>query len=117
MTNLPEIFKGSWNNAQKIISQKGVGQAPGVQNARVVISTTSAQLHQVSVTNKNYPVKCDCERYIDLGLCAHILAVAFEEGNLESVIGNYKPNISTIVRPSGKPGKKPNRWSTRHRGI
>ena len=43
--------------------------------------------------NKNYPAKCDCARYADLGLCAaHILAVAFKEGNFQGVISNFKPN-------------------------
>lgn len=107
-TNLPVIFRGSWSNAEKIVNRQGVGKAPGIQNARVVVSTSNSDFHRVTVTNKNCPAKCDCARFSDLGLCAHILAVAYDEGKLNEVVRNYKPNISTIGQPSRKAGKKPN---------
>lgn len=59
-SNLPEFFKGSWSNANKIIASEGVGKAPGVANARVVVSNTSAGFHHVSLDSKGCPVKCDC---------------------------------------------------------
>ncbi|CAB4002056.1 Mitogen-activated kinase kinase kinase A [Paramuricea clavata] len=79
-----------------------------MKNARVVISTSTSDFHRMTVTNKNCPVKCDCKRFSDLGLCAHIIAVAYDEGKLNEVVRNYKPNISAIVQPSGKAGKNPN---------
>ena len=45
-TNLPEILKGSWSNANKIIASEGVA------NARVVVSNTSAGFHRVSLDSK-----------------------------------------------------------------
>ena len=52
MTNLPEILKGSWSNANKIIASEGVGKVPSVANARVVVSNTSAGFHRVSLDSK-----------------------------------------------------------------
>ena len=106
--NLPEIFKGSWANAEKIISSQGIGKAPGISNARVVVSTSSAEFHRVSLDNKGCPTKCDCTRFKELRLCAHVLAVAYQEVCLEHVIRSYQPNMSSVLTPCGKAGKKPN---------
>ena len=106
-TNLPEMMQGSWSNANKIIASEGVGKAPGVANARVVVSNTSAGFHRVSLDSKSCPVKCDCARFEELRLCAHLLAVAYYEKCLSDVIRKYQPNISSIVKPSKKAGKKP----------
>jgi hypothetical protein len=34
--------------------------------------------------------------------------LAYDEGKLNEVVRNYKPNISAIVQPFGKAGKNPN---------
>lgn len=117
ITNLPEIFKGSWSNAEKIISGQGIGVAPGITNARVVVSLSSSEFHRVSLDNKGCPTRCDCTRYKDLGLCAHLLAVGYQEGHLARVIRNYQPNISSIIRPSGKAGKKPNQTTRKRKAA
>ena len=99
-TNLPEMMKGSWSNANEIIASEGVGKAPGVANDCVVVSNTSARFHRVSLDSKSCPVKCDCACFEELRLCAHLLAVACYEKCLSDVIRKYQPNISSIVKPS-----------------
>ena len=103
------MLKASWSNANKIIASKGVGKAPGVANARVVVSNTSAGFHRVSLDSKGCPAKCNCTRFEELHLfCAHLLAVCYYEKCLSDIIRKYQPNISSIVKPSKKAGKKPN---------
>ena len=72
---------------------EGVEKAPGVANARVVVSNTSAGFHLVSLDRKG---------------CAHLLAVGYYEKCLLHPIKKYQPNISSIVKPSKKAGTKPN---------
>lgn len=46
-TNLPVIFRGSWSNAEKIVNKQGAGKAPGMKNARVVISTSNSDNSEI----------------------------------------------------------------------
>ena len=101
-------MKGSWSNANKIIARKGVGNAHSVANARVLVSNTSAGFHHASLVSKGCPVKCNSTRFEKLHLCAHLLAVAYYEKCLSDVIRNYQTNISSLVKPLKKAGKKPN---------
>ena len=51
-SGLPEMFKASWRNAEVILKEDGVGQAPGSKTNKVVMSTTSGSLHLVRVTDE-----------------------------------------------------------------
>lgn len=102
LTGLPEMIKGSWVNAQNIISSKGVGPAPGIENARVITSTSDNTFHRVTVNKKRCPTKCDCKRFDEPCICAHSIAVTFKEGTLAAILGNYYTNISAMLKPSGK---------------
>ena len=108
MTNLPGMLKGLWSNANKIIASEGVGKAPGIANTHVMVSNTSGGFHRISLDSKGCQVKCDCAHFEELHLCAHLLAVGYYEKCLSDVIKKYQPNISSIVKPSKKAGKKPN---------
>ena len=75
-SGLPEMFKASWRNAEVILKEDGVGQAPGSKTNKVVMATTGDGLHLVRVTDEKLPV-CDCEGFKHKGLCSHVLAVSF----------------------------------------
>ena len=101
-TNLPEMLKCSWSNANKIIASEGVGKAPGVANAWVVVSNTSGGFHRVSLDSKGCTVRCGCAHFEELRLYAHLLAVGYYEKCLSDVIRKNQPKISSIVKPSKK---------------
>lgn len=68
-SGLPEMFKASWRNAEVILKEDGVGQAPGSKTNKVVMSTTSGSLHLVRVTDEKVPC-CDCEGFKHKALCS-----------------------------------------------
>ena len=98
-SGLPEMFKASWRNAEVILKEDGVGQAPGSKTNKVVMSTTSDSLHLVRVTDRKLPV-CDCEGFKHKGLCSHVLAVSFQMGSLQRVLSDWTPNITRQLQES-----------------
>ena len=108
LTGLPEVFKGSWLNDQKILDKDGVGPAPGDSKLHIVVSTSRDVFHCVRIDKFRIPKKCDCERFEELKVCAHIFAVAFLEETLDKILDNYYPQLSSVLKPPVSVGKKPN---------
>ena len=98
-SGLPEMFKASWRNAEVILKEDGVGQAPGSKTNKVVMSTTSGSLHLVRVTDEKVPC-CDCEGFKHKALCSHVLAVSFQMGSLQRVLSGWTPNITRQLQES-----------------
>ena len=119
-TGLPVHLNGSWNNARKILDLSGVGEFPGNDAKRVVISLTSGICHTVSCGGPlKKPNSCDdqCQGFISKGICAHMIAVASYNGCLESYLSSYRARISTIVKSliPATTGKKENQKRQRKR--
>lgn len=119
-TGLPVHLNGSWNNARKILDLSGVGEFPGNDAKRAVISLTSGICHTVSCGGPlKKPTSCDdqCQGFISKGICAHMIAVASYNGCLESYLSSYRARISTIVKSSipATTGKKENQKRQRKR--
>lgn len=116
MTNLPEIFKGSWNNAEKNHCTKRYRQSPW-----------STICWGCNINNQYWFPPCVNEEQklsskMQLCLLSRPWSVCPHLGcgirrDLKSVISNYKPNISTMVKPKGKTGKKPKQSTTRRKVI
>ena len=104
-SGLPEMFKASWRNAEVILKEDGVGQAPGSKTNKVVMSTTSDSLHLVRVTDEKLP-RCDCEGFKHKALCSHVLAVSFQMGSLQRVLSGWTPNITCQVEQALKKTKR-----------
>ena len=98
-SGLPEMFKASWRNAEMILKNDGVGQAPGSQRNKVVMSITSDTFHLVKINDGKLPY-CDCEGFKHKALCSHVLAVSFQMGSLEQVVANWKPSITRQLEES-----------------
>jgi len=107
LTDLPEMVKGSWMNAEKILKKQGIGAAPGNANARVVISNSGSGYHHVIIDKTGYPRKCDCDRYQELKICAHVIATAYVEKSLDKIINRYAVHIPSLLKPSSTVGRKP----------
>ena len=111
---LPEFLRGSWKNACKIIEEQGIGPFPNDRNKMTVISLTSATSHTVQM-HANGKVTCDknSPRFKQFKICAHVIAVASQNGKLASLLGSYQPPLEQMVSssiPSGS-GKKDNEKS------
>lgn len=98
-SGLPEMFKASWRNAEVILKEEGVGQAPGSKTNKVVMSTTNDSLHLVRVTDGKLPF-CDCEGLMHKGLCSHVIAVSLQMGSLQPVLPGWTPNITCQLQES-----------------
>ena len=107
LTGLPEVLKGSWLNAQRILNKDGVGPAPGDPKSRIVVSTSRDVFHRVKIDSSRIPKRCDCERFEELKVCAHIFAVAFLEETLDKILDNCYPQLSSVLKPPVSVGKKP----------
>ena len=97
------MFKASWRNAEVILKEDGVGQAPGSEMNKVIMSTAGDGLHLVRVTDGKLPV-CDCKGFKHKGLCSHVVTVSFEMGSLQPVLSKWRPNITRQLQermPSG----------------
>ena len=97
------MFKASWRNAEVILKEDGVGQAPGSEMNKVIMSTAGDGLHLVRVTDGKLPV-CDCKGFKHKGLCSHVVTVSFEMGSLQPVLSKRRPNITRQLQermPSG----------------
>lgn len=114
LTGLPEMMKGSWENAKRILQRDGIGPAPGTKNACVVISLTGNNYHTVHLTKGN-PDRCDCKRYSETKMCAHSIAVAYKEGTLEGHISRYYVHLSNLAKPASTAGKKPSQMARKRK--
>ena len=118
---LPAHLQGSWNNAKKILDLGGVGEFPGNDTKRAVISLTSGICHTVQLSSgpNKKPLSCDdqCQGFLRQGMCAHTIAAACYNGCLESYLCSYKPRLSTLVRTSipATTGKKENQKKKKQR--
>ena len=112
-SGLPEYFKGSWENAAKIIGFEGVMDHPHISYMTTCISLTSENHHLVR--RDDYKYSCDCERYKNHNLCAHIIAVSHHHGNLMRALLSAKIGITDIAIPPEKlqSGKKENEKNKR----
>ena len=98
-SGLPEYLKGSWINTQKI-DKNGVGNFPGSESKRVVISLSQGDVcHTVTISHSRQ-VQCDkkCPKYKLHKLCAHTIAVAYKCGPLCDVCRSYKQSVSSMVQ-------------------
>ena len=119
-SGLPEMMKHSWLNAEEILQKGGVAEAPGQVNARAVISlSNTAGLHKVTLGRNNVPSRCDCTKFQEHSLCAHMLAIGLQEQRVQQMIAECKPNLANTLRPtlSSKVGKKPSQCTRRHRTV
>ena len=103
-------MRGSWNNAKKILELHRVGEFPGNDSKRAVISLTSGICHTVSCSgHSKKPLSCDdqCPKFKSQGICAHTIAVAC----------SYTPCLSTLVGSSipNHTGRKENEKKQRKR--
>ena len=119
-SGLPNHLLGSWNNAKTILELHGVGEFPGNDSKRAVISLTSGICHTVSCSKPlNKPISChdQCPKFNSERICAHTIAAAFYNGCLESYLCSYTPSLSTLVRSSirSHTGRKNNEKKQRKR--
>ena len=106
LSGLPEMYRGSWNNAAQIINLDATYQHPIIPGVFTSISLTTTSIHTIEDNT------CTCEGYQHRNLCAHLLAVAYKEGRLLSMLSNVKlpsvrklTNTSTIINSGKKPGR------------
>ena len=92
MSGLPEIARGSWNNAAIIAGLNGVGTHPTDTRSRSVISLSGPNLYTV-VGNR-----CTCKNFKAQNICAH--SIAQSRGELVQ----YR---STIVATRHRQYRKP----------
>jgi hypothetical protein len=123
-SGLPSMFCTSWENANTILRRKGVSDAPGSANVKVVLSLTDpATPHFVTAARRWKAMKCNCKGYEQRGLCAHIIAVAHLQGTLLGIVSQWKPNLAKQVtsvapkRVGQKPGPKRNRHLPVQRNV
>ena len=102
LTGLPEVLKGSWLNAKRILDKDGVGTTPGDSKSRIVVSTSRDVFHCVRIDNFRIPKKCGCKRFEELKVCAYIFAVAFLEETLDKILDNYYPQLPSVLKSTAK---------------
>ena len=119
-SRLPECVRGSWVNASKIVNFQGIANHPNDSNKRTVISLSGPSTHTVELGTQRKKISCDgfCPRFKELGICAHTIAVAHNEGRLAEFVSSYTLPLDRLVHSGipGGSGKKDNeRGSKRKR--
>ena len=109
----------STSKAQKIIDKNGVGNFPGSESNRVVISLSQGDVCHTVTISRSRQVQCDekCPKYKLHKLCAHTIAVAYKCGLLYDVCRSYKQSVSSMVQSLIPPDveKKENEKKSRKR--
>ena len=116
-SGLPEMFRGSWINADEIVRMDGIGDVPGQSNMKICMSLSKDEPHFLRVTNSGKKLSCNCEGYKSKNLCAHVIATAYKLKTLEDIILLWEPNLSRQLStslPAGC-GKKANEKKKRKR--
>ena len=90
--NLPELLKGTWKNASRIVALEGIGPFSNDAGMRTVISLSSPTVHTVEIKSKGKEFVCDdhCLRFKECAICAHTVAVAYNVGKLEEFVASYE---------------------------
>ena len=117
---LPECLRGSWVNASKIVDLQGTANHPNDPSKRVVISLSSPTTHTVQIDKNRKRLACDdhCQRFKEMAICSHTIAIAHNEGLLKDFVSSYALPLDRVVRSGipGGTGKKANeRGSKRKR--
>ena len=116
-SGLPEMFRGSWINADEIVCMDGIGDVPGQSNMKICMSLSKDEPHFLRVTNSRKKLSCNCEGYKSKNLCAHVIATAYKLKTLEDIILSWEPNLSRQLSTSlpAECGKKANEKKKRKR--
>lgn len=118
--NLPrDILSGIFDKANRLVSDStAIVSAPGKStNVKMVESTSSSRPHMVTSNNKSvYSCDSDCGMWKCSKLCAHTVACAFLDNQLQAFLNSSKItkssanfySLSKFGTPVN-PGKKPNK--------
>ena len=93
-SQLPECLRGSWVNACKIVDLQGMAHHSIDPTKRTVISLSGSTTHTVKMGTQKKQLSCDefCPRFKEVAICAHTIAVAYNEGRLSEFITSPPTN-------------------------
>ena len=116
---MPSFFRGSWENAIKILELNGTLRHNEIKDLSTVISLTSGDLHYVRTNGNHY--KCfNCPQFEKYNLCAHIIATAYDRKELEKMLAFVELPLEKLSGVTSslttiQPGKKQNEKNKRRK--